>query len=287
MMEQFWQWWSAADLTPRALTAIRALVVLGAALVAGRLLSAALGRMVEPRATAQHAMLARKVVYYAFVVLGVVSGMRELGFGLEVFVGAAGVLSVAVGFASQTSASNLIAGLFLIVEAPFILGNIIRVGGTTGEVVSIDLLSVKLRTFDNLFVRIPNESLVKSEITNLTRYPIRRADITVGVAYKEDMRRVRDVLMKVATDNPLCLEDPEPLFIFTGYGESSLNLQFSVWAERDKWLEMRNAVQIEIKEAFDREGIEIPFPHRTLYTGSVTDPWPVRLADKHEKPAPN
>src|SRR5690606_3033117 len=129
-----------------------------------------------------------------------------LGFSLSVLLGAAGVLSVALGFASQTSASNLISGLFLIGEQPFQLGDTIKVGNTTGEVLSIDLLSVKLRTFDNLYVRIPNESLIKSEMTNLTRFPIRRFDLLIGVAYKENISQVRQIMQNVADNNPLCMD---------------------------------------------------------------------------------
>jgi small-conductance mechanosensitive channel len=200
----------------------------------------------------------------------------ELGFDLSVLLGAAGILTVAIGFASQTSASNVISGLFLLGERPFAVGDVIRVGGTTGEVLSVDLLSVKLRTFDNLFVRIPNETMIKSEVTNLRRFAIRRVDLQVGVAYKEDLREVREVLLEVANRNPLCLEEPAPLIIFQGYGDSSINHQFSVWAKTENFLELRNSIPVEIKEAFDEHGIEIPFPHRTLYTGSETDPFPVR-----------
>lgn len=170
-------------------------------------------------------------------------------------------------------------GLFLVAERPFSAGDIIRVGTTTGEVLSVDLLAVKLRTFDNLFVRIPNESLIKSEVTTLTRFPIRRLDVLVGVAYKEDLNKVRSVLDEVAYTNPLCLEEPKPLYIFQGFGESSLDIQFSVWAKRENFLDLRNSIYQEIKSAFDEHGIEIPFPHRTLYTGSVTTPFPIQSVD--------
>jgi small-conductance mechanosensitive channel len=194
---------------------------------------------------------------------------------------------VAVGFASQTSASNLISGLFLLAERPFSVGDIIKVGDTTGEVIGIDLLSVKIRTFDNLFVRVPNESLIKSEVTTLTKFPIRRIDLKIGVAYKEKMARVREVLRAVAEKNPLCLEEPPPLFIFLGYGDSALEVQFSVWGKRENYLALRNAILEEIKVAFDAAGIEIPFPHRSLYTGSITDPFPVRIVEATGPPAPD
>jgi small-conductance mechanosensitive channel len=281
------QWWTLAVdylTSPQAANALKALVKVVAGLALGRLAGNGLARLFAEE-DAQRAMIIRRGVFYGIAGLFTASALMELGFDLSVLLGAAGILTVAVGFASQTSASNVISGLFLLGERPFAVGDIIRVNGTTGEVLSVDLLSVKLRTFDNLFVRIPNETMIKSEVTNLRRFPIRRIDLQVGVAYKEDLRAVREVLMEVAERNPLCLEEPAPIIIFRGYGDSSINHQFSVWAKTEHFLELRNSIPVEIKEAFDEHGIEIPFPHRTLYTGSETSPFPVQQApDEPESP---
>ena len=257
----------------------RAFVLVGVGLVLARIAAAVTTKVTGSHLDAHAGMLARRAVYYLVLVLFLVSALRELGFNLGVLLGAAGILSVAVGFASQTSASNLISGLFLLGERPFAVGDVITVGNTTGEVMSVDLLSVKIRTFDNRFVRIPNETMIKSEVTTLTRFPIRRYDVQLGIAYKEDIARAREVLMTVADRNPLCLEEPKPLFIFLGFGDSALNFQFSVWAARENFLDVRNSIQEEIKLAFDDAGIEIPFPHRTLYAGSATEPFPVRVVE--------
>lgn len=259
----------------RALAVLRSIVLLAAGLVIASLVSRLPQRLMGKRFTPHQAMLVRRLVYYLILALFIASALRELGFSLGVLLGAAGVLSVAIGFASQTSASNLISGLFLIGERPFEIGDLIRIGTTVGEVLSIDLMSVKLRTFDNLYVRIPNEQLIKSEVTTLTRFPIRRFDLKIRVARKEDIGRVREVLMAVADHNPLCLDEPRPLFIFTGFGESSLDIQFSAWAKRENYLDLRNSLQEEVKLAFDEAGIEIPFPHRALYAGEETRPFPV------------
>ncbi|HEY7886470.1 MAG TPA: mechanosensitive ion channel family protein [Cellvibrionaceae bacterium] len=229
-----------------------------------------------------HLVLCKRLTYWVVLSLFLASALRELGFSLGVLLGAAGVLTVAIGFASQTSASNLISGLFLVGERPFELGDVIKVGATTGEVLSIDLLSVKLRTYDNLYVRIPNESLIKTEMVNLTRFPIRRFDLLIGVAYKEDIAKVREVLCKVANANPLSLDEPEPMFLFSGFGASSLDIQFSVWGKRENFRDLRNSFQEEVKLAFDAAGIEIPFPHSTLYVGSETEPFPVRMVVAEE-----
>jgi small-conductance mechanosensitive channel len=268
-----------------ALPLMRAGILVALGLLIASLASRLAMRALGPRLTVHVLQLVRRVIFYGVLALFLASALRELGFSLSVLMGAAGVLTVAIGFASQTTASNLISGLFLIGERSFEVGEIIKVGQTTGEVLSIDALSVKLRTMDNLYVRIPNETLIKSEVTTLNRFPIRRFDLMLGVAYKEDLNRVREVLMAVAEANVHCLDEPAPLFIFTGFGESSLDIQFSVWSRRENFLTLRNTIATEIKQAFDAAGIEIPFPHRTLYTGELTKPMPVQLVQPSD-PAP-
>src|SRR5688572_20435659 len=118
---------------------MRALVVLVLGYTLAKVTSAGLARALARRATGQQVMLARRISYWVLLGLTLVSSLHHLGFDLSVLVGAAGILTVAVGFASQTSASNLISGLFLIAERPFVVGDVITVGGRTGEVVSIDL----------------------------------------------------------------------------------------------------------------------------------------------------
>ncbi len=172
--------------------------------------------------------------------------MRELGFNFGVLLGAAGIVTLAIGFASQTSVSNVISGLFMILERSVGVGDVIKVGSTTGEVIAIDLLSTKLRTFDNLLVRIPNETMIKAEITTLTRFPIRRSRRRIGVAYKDDLQQVEQVLLAVADRNPLSLQEPQPLLIARGFGESSIDYLLGVRVKRENFLELRNQIYREI-----------------------------------------
>ncbi|MCW8890553.1 MAG: mechanosensitive ion channel family protein [Sedimenticola sp.] len=284
MMSDWMSWLEQLGGVDRLMTLMRASFILLVGFLVARVIRSLVGRLLQKHASNHHLTLWRRGAYYLVLGLFVISALRELGFNLGVLVGAAGIVSVAVGFASQTSASNLISGLFLLAEKPFQIGDVIKVGDTTGEVLTIDLLSVKLRTYDNLYVRIPNESLIKSQVTTLTRFPIRRIDLPIGIAYKEDISRVRDILNEVADKNRLCLEEPKPVFIFKGYGESSLDIQFSVWVKRENLLELRNSIYEEIKVAFDAASVEIPFPHRTLYTGSVTEPFPFKVVNDRDKP---
>lgn len=266
----------------RVLDITQAALLLIVGYIVARALSNLILRLNLANITPHSQTLIKRGVFYLVMGLMVVSALKQLGFDLGVLLGAAGILTVAIGFASQTSASNLISGLFLMMERPFSIGDVIRVEQTVGEVISIDLLSVKIRTFENLYVRVPNESMIKTQVTTLTRFPIRRADLMVGIAYKEDIERVKTVLNAVADKNPLCLTEPVPLFIILGFGTSSIDLQFSVWAKRENFLKLKNSIYQEIKEAFDENNIEIPFPHMSLYAGEATKPIPVSITEPKE-----
>lgn len=272
------------DLLPRLTPdKVGQLLRLGVLVVAGIplvfVVSRRIKRLTLKKFSAQQAMVFEKIVLYGGLIAIAYSILNEFGFKMSHLLGAAGIVGIAVGFASQTSFSNIISGLFLIVERPFEVGDVITVGQTTGVVLTIDILSIKLRTVDNVYVRIPNETLIKSEVTNITRFPIRRVNIAVGVAYKEDIPRVRRLLLAIAADNPLCLNEPAPQVVFMDFGNSSLDLSFSVWAARQDWLAVKNSVMDEIKKRCDQEGIELPFPHLSLYSGSATGPLPIRVVN--------
>jgi len=227
--------------------------------------------------TDQAVLLLSKGVVYIGSLIVILMVLQHAGVKLGTLLGAAGIAGVAIGFAAQTSLSNLISGMFLVWERPFQVGDLLQAGTDKGFVHSIDLLSIQLRTFDNKLIRIPNESLIRNPFTNVTRFPIRRMDIEIGVAYKEDIEHVMRVLREVADRNPYCLDEPEPLILFQNFGSSALEFLLAPWFAKTDYVTLRNNLLMEIKRRFDEEGIEIPFPHRTLYTGSATDPFPIRL----------
>ncbi|WP_333670112.1 mechanosensitive ion channel family protein, partial [Acinetobacter guillouiae] len=197
--------------------------------------------------------------------LFVIASLKEAGFKLSVFLGAAGILTVALGFASQTSASNLISGLFLIGEGSFEVGDTIQItlirGHTIeGEVISIDLLSVKLLTMDNVYVRLPNEQLIRAPVHNLSKFPIRRLSITVAINFNENINKVREVLIDVANDYPLVLADPKPRVTVSAFGESSIEILFALWCMQANYLQVKDEIHELIRNRFVENQIEIPVP---------------------------
>ena len=255
----------------------RAVLIAVLGFIALRILVVVTRRVLKGKTTDQIRMLVTKAIMYigTGILLAVV--LMEMGVNLTPLLGAAGIAGLAIGIASQASLSNIVSGIFLVSEKPFAVGDVIKSGDKTGIVMSIDLLSVKIRTFDNLYVRIPNERIANTELTNVTKFPIRRMDFDVSVAYKEDLAVVREALLEVAKENPYCLDEPEPLILFKNFGDSGIELLFAVWFAKTDFLLVKNSVFPEIKTRFADRGIEIPFPHRSIYAGEATKPFPVQV----------
>lgn len=229
------------------------------------------------RHSAHHGLLGGQFVLYGGVVLIVVAALDQLGFSLTPLLGAAGIVGIALGFASQTSVSNVISGIFILTEQAFAVGDVISVDDSTGVVLSIDLLSVKVRQFDNRFVRIPNEQILKSKVTNITRFPIRRVDLDVSVAYREDLEAVSKTLVEIARADNRILKLPEPLVYLKGFGDSGVNMLLLCWVPKEDWFAVRNSLPISVKRRFDDEGVEIPFPHLKVYGPNPAEALPLRI----------
>ena len=178
--------------TPENLITIAEIVVIiVGGFLAVKIVAGIVKRTIRKKVTPQVLMLITKSITYLGFFVVLLYALNKMGVQLAAILGAAGVVGIALGIASQESLSNMISGVFLISEKPFEIGDIITVGEKTGIIMSIDLLSVKMRTFDNLFIRIPNEKLINTEVTTITRFPIRRMDFNLSVAYKEDRKSTR------------------------------------------------------------------------------------------------
>lgn len=206
----------------------------------------------------------KKVIRCVIWALVLVQGLRAVGVDVVSILGAAGVMGVAIGFASQTSLSNLISGIFLISERSFKLGDYIKVEGEEGTVDSINLLSIYLRRPDNSLVRVPCETLIKNPVTNVTGSPRRRIDIDLGVDYNSDLTQVKRVIEQIINNDADLLNDPAPIVQFSGFGDSSLNLHIGAWCKTEVYHGLRYKLATDILEAFRKEGINIPFPVRTV-----------------------
>ncbi|MEM8963860.1 MAG: mechanosensitive ion channel family protein [Acidobacteriota bacterium] len=252
-------------LTPERITAlIGSVLIFLIGLVVARVVSFLVARPLKRPTDVQRVILIRRVVFYSVLLFFTLTALRQAGLNLDILLGAAGILTVALGFAAQTSVSNLISGLFLLAERPFSIGDLVTIDDVTGEILSIDWLSVKIRKFDNVLVRIPNETVLKTKTFTATRYPIRRVDMMLSLDYATDLRQAVDVLKTVTDSNPLALDEPRPVFFFRGFDDNCITLQFSAWTFTKNYFTLKNELFFEIKEAFDKSGIQFPFPQRTI-----------------------
>lgn len=245
-----------------ALVRVVVYAVLG--LLALRLLVFLVRRTLRRRTTAQVTMLVTKTISYVGVAVIVAVVLLELGVNLTPILGAAGIVGLAVGIASQASLSNMISGLFLVSEKPFAVGDVIRTGETVGIVESIDLLSVKLRTFDNLFIRVPNEKLASAQLTTITKYPIRRLDIHIVVPFDVDLAELVDLLQGIARESASCLQEPAPIVVPDRYLEYGTRVLFGVWFAKADFLAVKSELYAEVLRRLAAAGIRLAVPRQEL-----------------------
>jgi len=197
----------------------------------------------------QRAFLFGRLAAWGILFFGLTAAFQELGFKLSVLLGAAGVLSVAIGFASQTTLSNLISGFLLFGERPFRVGDLLEVDQLTGEVLNVEIMATTLRTLDNRFVRIPNEQLIKAKVVNQTRFPIRRLDLTVRIGRADDFEELRSRILETIDRHPLCLSDPPPTVFVAAYVDQDISIQVSMWTQTKDHQRVRIGISNEIFSA--------------------------------------
>lgn len=225
-------------------------------------------KVTQYKMSPQASNLTVKIVKQLGFIIMFVESFSLLGFDILTILGAASIIGVAVGFASQTSLSNIISGLFLVGERQINLGDTIEIQGIRGQVDSINLMSVLLRLPNNTLVRVPNEMIIKNPVSNITRFSTRRYDLDVGVDYNADMDHVEATIRDVLQEHPMCLNDPAPTIIFTGFQDSSLGYKIGAWCSTDDYMKFQLEIPKQIKKRFDQEGISIPFPIRSLESRS-------------------
>lgn len=211
------------------------------------------------------------LVYYAALAAGLLMAFAAAGMQMTQFTIVAGALGVGIGFGLQNVVNNFVSGLILMFERPIQPGDIIDVDTLQGRVVEIGLRATRIKTWEGAEVVVPNGTLLSGKLVNWTLSDsTRRIDVPVGVAYGSDVRKVLEVLTDVARRQPLAMQDPEPMVVFSGFGDSSLNFTVRFWIrDANTVLVARTDATVDIYEALAAAGIEIPFPQRDLHLRSV------------------
>ncbi len=266
-----------------AITFVAALLLL---YIAYRVILKIYRRVAKEKLKAQTALLIEKGIKYTFYVLIALYILDVFGVNLNALLGAAGILGVAIGFASQTSVSNIISGFFVLSENTIKIGDFVTIEDVVGNIHSIDLLSVKILTTDNQLIRVPNETIIKANLKNTTYYPVRRVQVRVSVSYDTDLDLAYKTLMKVPGSCPLVVDDPESVVFFDGFGASGIDLVLGAWIKKEDYIAAKNQLYIAIKKVYDDAKIEIPFAQVVIHDGDkVPAKPPVKKVVQKKEPS--
>jgi len=211
------------------------------------------------------------LVYVLLVIVVIIAVLKQVGIETTSFIAIIGAAGLAVGFALQGSLSNFAAGVLMLVFRPFKAGDFIEGGGTMGVVEKIHMFTTELKTPDNKVVIVPNSKMMGDNITNYSAKEQRRVDLVFGIGYGDDMKKAKKILEDVLSKDERVLKEPAPTIGVVELGDSSVNIVCRPWVNTSDYWPTYFAITENVKEAFDKEGISIPFPQRDVHVYQHSD----------------
>lgn len=184
---------------------------------------------------------------------------------LATFITILSAAGLAIGLALKDSLANFAGGILILIFRPFNVGDFIDLEGAMGTVKEIQLLYTALNTTDNRRITIPNSQLANGRIINFSKEKTRRLDLIFSVSYEDDIQKVKAVLMRIVNNHPFVFKDPEPLVRAMTYGDYSIDFTIKVWCQRENYWSIYYDLHEQVKDAFDQEGIFIPFPQKDVH----------------------
>ncbi len=207
-------------------------------------------------------ILAGRTAATTTVIIGATVALNIAGIDLTVIIAAAGF---GVGFALKDIIINFFAGIMILAQKQFTIGDFINVEGTIGKIVEIQTRATILQALDGTKVVVPNSELFLKQVTSYTSNPFRRIEVVVGVEYDTNLKRAIEICYKAIKGTTGILIEPKPAVLVDEFGDSSINLIVRAWVEsRGGWLQIKSDLAVNIKAEFDKVGISIPFPIRTI-----------------------
>ncbi len=205
------------------------------------------------------------LVYALVLVFAVLAALAKFGIQTASFVAVLGAAGFAIGFALQGSLANFAAGVLILLLKPFRVGDFIDAAGVAGTVKEIQLFTTILATPDNVKVLVPNKNLFGDVIKNFSGYETRRIDLVIGIGYSSDIQKAYEIISKILQEDERVLKDPAPQIAVAELADSSVNLIVRPWVKGENYWVTRFDLIRKIKEEFDANGIEIPFPQRVVH----------------------
>lgn len=214
------------------------------------------------------------IVKYVLITIGLVIIVQTSGINLSALGILMGALGVGIGFGLQNITSNFISGIIILFERPIKVGDRVEINELKGNVVEISARATTIKTNDNITVIVPNSDFINSRVINWSHNENKiRLSFPVGVSYREDPEKIRELLTKIALNNPGVLRTPPPYVLFDDFAESSLNFKLLVWTTEyiNRPQILKSELYYEIFRNFNERGIEIPFPQRDIHLRTGID----------------
>ncbi len=244
---------------------ILALIVLVVGVLLAKAISIRIRRLFRDKIAKGPLEATSKVIYYIIILFAVFAALQILGIDLGGLLLVGGLLAIAIGFASQSVISNLIAGIFLSFDKPMEIGDAVDIDGTSGVVEEIRIMSTRIRTFDGVYTRLPNEKVFNANIKDYSARITRRFEYDIGIRYKDDAAKATEVIKNIIDAQPLALVNPGPHIFVSNLGDNSVIFTVRIWAPSSDWYGLKMELLWKLKTALEENGIQIPFPQRELW----------------------
>ena len=256
-------------------------LILSFSIIISRIITFYLRRYFKDKVSKDVGETAIKFFYYFSLIIVSISILPLIGVDPSGLLLAGGITGIVLGFASQNIVGNLISGVFLMIEKPIKIGDQVEINKVSGYIADIRIISTLIRTYDGVLVRIPNQQVFTTNITNSVIYPVRRFDFTIGIRYSDDADAAIWLIKDLIDKEPLALYKPPPSVYVNDFGENSVNLIVRIWAPMSEWYEIKTRILWAVKKILEENSIEIPFPQRMVYLHNISEKKQI-----HEKSKP-
>ncbi|MDO8872412.1 MAG: mechanosensitive ion channel family protein [Methanoregula sp.] len=206
-----------------------------------------------------------KITQAAIILCGIFISLPSFNVNIGELLLIGGTAGIIIGFASQRLVTNVGSGIFLIIERPVKIGDTVKIGETAGTIEDIRILSTTIKTYEGVYIRIPNETVFNSEITNYVANVARRFEYRIAIRYSDDARLAIGVIKNLVAAEPFILVNPPPSIYVDELGDNGVIIMVRIWAPSLEWWAVRTELLWKIKLALEHEGFGFPFPQRTVW----------------------
>jgi len=212
----------------------------------------------------------KTILRYTIIIIGILATLSAVGINIDSLLASIGIAGVTIGFAARDAFSNLISGLLIFMDRPFVIGDLVEVGDNYGYVDQITLRSTRIITSDGKMLAVPNNEMINKTVASYTNFPNLRLDIEVTVGVNEDLDRVRVLMLNVVRDDDNYLTTPAPRVVVSALNDYNITMELQVWLENEReHVEMRSTLREVVYNTLLKADVDMPFETLKVLSASV------------------